>query len=278
MSDSLAAKPIVIEPKRNVLGLNFREMIEYRYLFYRMLVRPIQVRYKQTFLGVAWALLKPLAGMLVFTLFFGRLLGVADKVSINYSVFVLAGLLPWNLVAATVNASSLSTVSNAHLITKVYFPRIFLPLSVLGWTGLDFLVGSTVLAGLMFWYGVTPGISFLLLPVLLLLIVATGLGVGILLSALNVRYRDFGQVVPFMVQTWLFLTPVIYPASVIPERFQFLANLNPLTGLISAFRASLFGTQIDWNALGISSAVCLTVLFLGSWYFSRVEDFFADVV
>ena len=167
MSDAPAARTVVIAPSRRVLGVDLAEVWEYRYLLVRMLVRPIKVRYKQTFLGVAWAVLKPLAGVLVFTLFFGRLLGVARHVQgVEYPLFVLAGLLPWNLAASTVTAASGSTVANAHLITKVYFPRIFLPLSVLGWTGLDFLVGSSVLAGLMAWYARVPAASALLLPLI----------------------------------------------------------------------------------------------------------------
>jgi homopolymeric O-antigen transport system permease protein len=278
VSGSSADRTIIIEPTRRVLGVDLAEVWEYRYLLLRMLVRPIQVRYKQTLLGIAWAILKPLAATLVFTLFIGKLLQVQQHVNVPYPLFVFAGLLPWNFAAATVTGAASSTVSNAHLITKVYFPRVFLPASVLGWTALDFSVGAAVGVGLMVWYGVLPGLNVLLLPVLLLLIAGGALGVGIFLSALNVRYRDFGHMVPFLIQTWLFLTPVIYPATIIPERFRALADLNPMTGLISAFRACLFGTQIEWSSLGISTSACLTILLIGNWYFSRVEDFFADVV
>jgi len=278
VNGSPADRTVVIEPSRRMLGVDFTEVWEYRYLLLRMLVRPIQVRYKQTLLGVAWAVLKPLAAMLVFTLFFGKLLGVQRHVGVPYPLFAFAGLLPWNFAAATVTGASSSTVSNAHLITKVYFPRVFLPVSALGWTALDFSVGAAVLVGLMVWYGVAPGIYVLLVPVLLLLIAGCSLGVGIFLSAVNVRYRDFGHIVPFLIQTWLFLTPVIYPSTIIPERFRVLADLNPMSGMISAFRACLFGGQVDWGSLGISTSVCLAILLVGSWYFGTVEDFFADVV
>jgi len=267
-----------ITPDRGSLGIELRELLEYRYLFWRMLVRPIQVRYRQTVLGVAWAVIRPLVSMVVFTVFFGKLLGVEKRVDTSYWLFVLTGLLPWGLAAATVTAASASTVNHAHLITKVYFPRILVPLSVVGWTGLDFFVGALAVIPLMVWDGVVPGPSLLLMPVILLLIVGCSMAVGVFFSALNIRYRDFAHAMPFLVQIWFFLTPVIYPAKVVPERFRPLAEINPMTGLISAFRSCLLGTPVNFGSLGISSGLCVVMLACALWYFSRVEGFFADVV
>ena len=279
-SDAPREPVLTIEPSRGWLFVDWREVFAFRYLFWRMLLRPIQVRYKQTLLGVSWAVVKPVVSMVVFTVFFGKLLQVEERVGLPYPLFVYAGLLPWSFMASTVSGAAGNTVGNAGLITKVYFPRVLLPLSVLGAALLDFGIAAVVLTGLMLWYGVLPGIEVLFLPLVLLGIIACAIGVGSLLSALTVWYRDFRHALPLLIQTWMFLTPVIYPANIVPEKFRWLANLNPMTGLISAFRSSLglLGTPLDWRNVAVSSASALVLLFVGLWYFRQVEDSFADVV
>lgn len=275
------AQPVVtIEPARGLLGIDLRELWAYRYLFYRMALRPIQARYRQTVLGISWAVIKPAVGALVFTVFFGKLLRVEEHVRVPYPLFIYAGLLPWNFMASTVSGAAGNTVGNAGLINKVYFPRILLPLSVLGATLLDFAIAATVLVGIMVWYGAVPGLGVLLLPVVLLGVVGCAIGIGSLLSALNVWYRDFRYVLPMLIQTWMFLTPVIYPEGIVPERFRWLANLNPMTGLVTAFRSclGLEAEPLNWWNLGIAGASALVIFVVGLWGFRQFEDRFADVV
>jgi lipopolysaccharide transport system permease protein len=259
-------------------GEALREFWTYRELFYFLAWRDVKVRYKQTALGVTWAVLQPLLTMCVFTLLFGNLAKMPSD-GIPYPLFYLGALLPWMYFAATLSNSGNSLVTNANLITKVYFPRVILPTSA-AFSGLvDFAIGWFLLLGMMGYYQVAPGWRLLIWPLLVMPLFALALGVSMILAALNVRYRDIKYTLPFLVQLWLFVTPVIYPISIIPERYRLLAALNPLTGIIDAFRASLVpDKQIDWQLLGVSSVVTVALFTIAVVYFRKTERTFADIV
>ena len=254
------------------------DLWRYRELFYFLAWRDIKVRYKQTALGVAWAVLQPLMTMVIFTLLFGTL-GNMPSDGIPYPLFYFSALLPWTYFSTTLTNSGNSLVVNANLLTKVYFPRVILPTSA-AFSGLvDFAIGCLLLVGMMGYYRVVPGWKLLLWPPLVVLLFALALGVSMILAALNVKYRDVKYTLPFLVQFWLFATPVIYPASMIPERYRFLAALNPLTGVIDAFRASLVPVRhVDWGLLAVSSAMTLAVLVIAALYFRKTERTLADIV
>jgi lipopolysaccharide transport system permease protein len=254
------------------------ELWRYRELFYFLTWRDVKVRYKQTALGIAWAVVQPLMTMVVFSLLFGTL-GKMPSDGIPYPLFYFGALLPWTYFSVTLSNSGNSLVANANLLTKVYFPRVILPTSA-AFSGLiDFAVGCSVLVGLMLYYQVPPTWKLLLWPPLILLLFALSLGVSMILAALNVRYRDVKYTLPFLTQLWLFVTPVIYPVTLIPDRYRLLAALNPLTGVIDAFRASLLPSgRVDWSLLGVSSAVTVGLLLLAAIYFRRMERIVADIV
>ncbi len=239
--------------------------------------RDITVRYKQTVMGAVWAVVQPVATMLIFTLVFGRLARLPSD-GVPYPVFVYAGLLPWLLFSSAVTHASLSLINQAHLLTKVYFPRLFLPAAGVGVSLVDFTLSFGVYCGLLAWYDRLPGAGVLALPPLVALTAATALGVGLLLASLTVQYRDVKHVVPFLMQIWLFLSPVVYPVTLVPEHWRWLLNLNPLTGLIGAHRSALLGLPLDAGALTAAAAVAPAVLALGVWNFRRMERRFADVV
>jgi len=274
----------VIEPERGWTGLQLRELWAYRELLFFLVWRDVKVRYKQTFLGAAWAILQPLAAMVVFTIFFGRLARVGSD-GLPYPLFSYAGLLPWTFFAQGLSQSSDSLVGSQNLIKKVYFPRLVIPTSsVLG--GLvDFALAFVVLIGMMVWYRVVPSAAVAALPLLLLLAFATALGVGMWLSALNVQYRDVRYVVPFFIQLWLFVTPVIYPMSQVTAKLAelglpaWLYGLNPMAGVVEGFRWALLGTgRAPGSVLAASSAVAVALVVSGAYYFRRMEKTFADVV
>jgi len=267
----------VIEPKKGWINFNWKEFSQYGDLFYFLIWRDIKVRYKQTILGVLWAIIPPIMQMVVFSIFFGKLVGIPSD-GIPYPVFVYSGLLPWLLFATAVNQSSNSVVGSANLITKVYFPRLIIPMASVGSPIVDFFVASTVLLGLMLYYGITPGPGLFVVPLLIMGSVIAALGVGFLISALNVAYRDFRYVVPFMIQLWFFLTPVIYPVSIVPERWRWVLYLNPMTGLIDGFRAALLNRPIEWTTLGVSALIGWVLLIGGAIYFRVTERSFADVI
>jgi len=255
-----------------------REFWHYRELFYFLAWRDVKVRYKQTAMGVAWAVLQPLLTMIVFVLLFGRLADIPTD-GVPRPLFYLAALLPWTYVSSTVNAAGMSLVSNSQLLTKIYFPRLILPTSAALSALLDFFIGMVMLVALMIWYQVPVTWAMLLFPVLVVLQTLLALAVGIYLAALNVKYRDVKYALPFAIQLWLFATPIIYPTSIVPERFQWLIALNPLTGLIDAFRYSLLpGTQLRWDVLGISAATTVVLLLVAVAYFRRTENAFADII
>jgi len=272
---------IVIEPTRGLAALQLRALWEYRELLGFLVWRDVKVRYKQTALGVAWIILQPLVSMVIFTVLFGYLLQ-APSDGAPYAVFAFAGLLPWNYFAGSLTRSSQSLVGSANLITKVYFPRLVIPISgVLG--GLvDFGVASLVLAGLMALYRIPPTANIIWLPAFLLLALATALGFGLWLAALNVRYRDVNYLVPFLVQIWMYLTPVIYSVTLIPERFRWLLALNPMTGVVGGFRWALLGGVMETEPPGmlfaVSVLITLVVLVSGAIFFRSTERTFADVI
>ena len=239
----------------------------HRELLLSMAMRDIRVRYKQTALGALWAVIQPFVLMVVIAVFLGRITGVRDP------VFLYAGLLPWTFFAASVTGSTNSLIANAPMLRKIYFPRLVLPLAAVGAPLLDYAVAFIVLIALMAWYGVAPGVEIALLPVLVAMTVIAALGVGVALSSLTVRYRDFRYVVPFLVQVWFFVTPVAYPI-----HHTWLLRLNPMGGTIAAFRASVMGQPIDYVALGCSSTVAVVLLLIGLSYFTHAERQFADLV
>lgn len=268
----------VIEPKTGWVPVDFREIWNYRELLYFLTKRDIKVRYKQTVLGGLWAVIQPAFTMLVFTLFFGRLAKMPSD-GLPYPIFVYAGLLPWTYFANAVSASGNSLVGSSNLITKVYFPRIVVPASAALAGLLDFFIALFVLAALMIWYQVLPGPGFFLFPFLVALTFLCAVGVGLWLSALNVQYRDIRYAIPFLVQVWMFVSPVIYPVSLVHGNYQWLLALNPMGGVIHAYRAALLGHQpIDWGLLGLSTLIILALFLGGLYYFRRMEKIFADVV
>jgi lipopolysaccharide transport system permease protein len=268
----------VIEPKTGWVPVDFREIWNYRELLYFLTKRDIKVRYKQTVLGGLWAIIQPAFTMLVFTLFFGRLAKMPSD-GLPYPIFVYAGLLPWTYFANALSASGNSLVGSSNLITKVYFPRIVVPASAALAGLLDFFIALFVLAALMIWYQVLPGPGILLFPFLVGLTFLCAVGVGLWLSALNVQYRDIRYAIPFLIQVWMFLSPVIYPVSLVQGNYQWLMALNPMGGVIHAYRAALLGHQpIDWGLLGLSTLIILALFLVGLYYFRRMEKVFADVV
>lgn len=268
----------VIAPRRGWQRLAVGELWRYRDLLWFLTLRDVKVRYKQTALGAAWAVIQPLAMMVVASVFFGRLLGVTHRIAVPYPIFFFAGMLAWTFFAGAVNASAMSLVTSAQMLRKIYFPRLIVPVASVGAPLVDLAVSSGVLVAMMIWYGVPVTAQLLVLPLLGVSIIIAALGVGLTLAALNVVYRDFRYVVPFLVQLWFFMTPVIYPVTIVPQRWQWLLSLNPMGGTIEAFRAAILGTEIDYAAWAISACVSALLLVLGLLYFLRTERRFADVV
>jgi lipopolysaccharide transport system permease protein len=275
--DRVADQVTVIGPIRGWRALDFRELWEYRELLAVLVSRDVRIRYRQTALGASWALLRPALTMLVFTAVFGRLARMPSDGS-PYAVFVYSALLPWTFFAAALTAASTSLVNSATLVSKTYFPRLIIPLASIGGCLVDVGVSAVLLAVLMIHYRVPLRSSIVLAPVAMAGLLVVTAGIGIWLAAVTVRYRDFVHVLPFVLQIWLYVTPVIYPSSLIPARWQWLLWLNPLAGFIDGFRAALLGTPFDQRTLLLSWSVALVVLFGGIAYFERVERRFADVI
>ena len=278
---SEAGAVIVIEPSRGVAALQLGALWEYRELLGFLVWRDVKVRYKQTALGVAWIVVQPLVSMVIFSVLFGYLLQAPSN-GVPYPIFAYAGLLPWTYFAGSLTRASQSLVGSANLITKVYFPRLVIPLSGVVGGLVDFGVASLVLAGLMVWYRVPPTANIVWLPAFLLLAMATALGFGLWLGALNVRYRDVNYLVPFLVQIWMYVTPVIYSVTLIPERYRWLLALNPMTGVVEGFRWALLGGVMDAEPPGalfaVSVAITLVVLVSGAVFFRSTERTFADII
>jgi lipopolysaccharide transport system permease protein len=267
-----------IAPSRAWVPLKLGELWAYRELLYFLVWRDIKVRYKQTALGVGWAILQPLLTMVVFSVFFGRLAGVPSD-GVPYPVFAFCALVPWQLFAFCLTESSNSVVAQQRMISKVYFPRLIMPLAALGVGLADCAMASVVLLLLTLYYGIVPGPSVLVLPLWMLLAVASALSVGLWLSSLNVRYRDVRYTVPFLAQTWMFATPVAYPSSIVPEAWRPVYALNPMVGVVDGFRWALLGSGGAPGLTSVISAASVAVLLVGGLYFfRRTERTFADMV
>jgi lipopolysaccharide transport system permease protein len=269
---------LFIRPPKGWMSIGLRDLWEYRELLYFLTWRDIKVRYKQTALGAAWAIIQPFFMMVVFSLFFGRL-GKIPSDGVPYPIFVYCALLPWQLFAHSLTESSNSLVANERLITKVYFPRLVVPISAVLGGVVDFLIAFAILLCMMAWYHITPTIMILTLPLFLLLTVMTALAVGLWLSALNVKYRDVRYTINFLTQFWLFATPVAYSSTLVPERWRALYGLNPMAGVVEGFRWALLGKSKGPGALLAMSIVAVVILLIGGlYYFRRMENTFADIV
>jgi lipopolysaccharide transport system permease protein len=277
-TDAPLGSTVVIEPRTGFFKLELRALWEYRELVYFMVWRDVKTRYKQTMLGVAWALLQPLMTMLIFWVVFSQFARVPSG-RLPYPLFAFVGLLPWTYFSQAVARSGTGLVGNSNLIGKVYFPRLIIPLAATLTPAVDFLLSFVVLAGLMIWYGIAPSLALLAFPLLFLLTFVTALAVGTWLSALNVKYRDVGHLIPFLIQIWMYASPVIYPLSIVPERWQALYSLNPMVGIITGFRWALVGGEFPNLTAGLISVVgVLALLGGGLVYFRRTEREFADVI
>jgi lipopolysaccharide transport system permease protein len=277
---------IYLRPSRGWTAVNLLDVWRYRELVYFLIWRDIKVRYKQTALGAAWAIIQPFFTMVVFTIFFGRLAGVPSD-GVPYPIFSFAGLLPWGLFSKALSDAGRSMIANRSMITKVYFPRLVIPLASVLSGLVDFGIGFLVLIGMMVYYNympgsetqITPTIAILTLPVFVLLALVTALGVGLWLSALNVIYRDINYILPFLTQFWLFVTPIAYPSSIVPEQWRWLYAINPMTGVVEGFRWALLGVDTaPGPMLAVSSIIAVLLLVSGLFYFRRMERTFADMV
>jgi lipopolysaccharide transport system permease protein len=268
---------IRIRPPKKWVPVNFSELWQYHELLYFFTWRDVKIRYKQTALGFLWAIIQPLFMMVVFTLFFGNLAKIPSE-GIPYPLFNFAALLPWTLFAEGLTRSTTSMVSNANIMTKVYFPRLIMPISGVLSPLVDFAIAFIILIFMMLFYGFTPTTAIILLPAFILLAIMTSLAVGLWLSALNVKYRDFQYTIPFLIQIWLFASPVVYPSSMLPAQFRLLYGLNPMAGVIEGFRWALLGTNPPEAMILVSVGVVILLLIGGLFYFKRMEQYFADVV
>jgi lipopolysaccharide transport system permease protein len=269
---------IVIEPSKGWIGLKLGDLWEYRELLYFLVWRDIKVRYKQTVLGAAWAIIQPFFSMVVFSLFFGKLAKMPSD-GIPYPIFAYAALVPWTFFANGLSQSANSLVDSANLIRKIYFPRLTIPIANVLAGLVDFFLAFVVLLGMMVWYRIYPTERLVWLPLFLLLALVTALAVGLWLSVLNVEYRDVRYTVPFITQFWMFATPIVYPSSLLTEPWRTLYGLNPMVGVVEGFRWALLGTKTaPGPAIAVSSGAALLLLIGGAFYFRRMEKTFADVV
>jgi homopolymeric O-antigen transport system permease protein len=267
-----------IEPSSSWVSLRLGELWQYRELLYFLVWRDVKVRYKQTVLGAAWAIIQPLFTMLIFSLFFGRLAKMPSD-GIPYPLFSLAALVPWTFFSNGLNQSSNSLVASSTLLKKVYFPRLVIPLATVLASVVDFALSFTVLLGLMAFYGIAPTINLVWMPLFLLLALVTSLGVGLWMSALNVKYRDVRYIVPFIIQIWMFSTPIVYPSSLLPPRWRTIYGMNPMVGVVEGFRWALLGTNTAPGfMIAVSSTAALLILIGGAYYFRHMEKTFADIV
>lgn len=270
-------KVTVISPSKGWRAVNLKELWAYRELLWTLAMRDINVQYKQTVIGFAWAVVQPLMGMVVFSIIFGRWAKIPSE-GYPYPIFVYAGLLPWTFFANALTSSANSVVGSAGLITKVYFPRLIVPFASIATGFVDFLISSGVMLSLMIYYGVGWHLNLFALPFLVLAVAFTALGVGTLLSALNVAYRDFRYALPFLLQLWMYATPVIFPVSLVPGPWRWALYLNPMAGIIDGFRSAFLGKPFNWDILGLSFCASAIAFFIGVIYFERTERGFADVI
>jgi lipopolysaccharide transport system permease protein len=268
---------ILIKPTKGWRSLDLTELWAFRELLWVLTARDVKVRYKQTVLGFAWAIIQPVMLMVVFSIFFGRLAKMPSD-GYPYPIFVFAGLLPWTFFANAVSSSGSSLIGSAQLVSKVYFPRLIIPMASVGGGLIDFAIAAGVLLLLMIYYGFGLTINLLMLPLLVAVLILVAVGIGALLSALTVAYRDFRYVIPFMVQLWLFVTPVVYPTSIVPQDWRWLLNLNPMVGIIEGFRSAFLGGSFDFVALASSLVVAAVMFTIGVAYFEKVERRLADII
>ena len=268
----------VIEPPRGFAPLAWRDLVRHRELLGFLVWRDVIVRYKQTALGAAWAVLQAGLTIAVFTVLFGRLAGI-DSEGVPYAVFSIAGVLPWLYFQNAVTHAANSLVANQRLVTKVWFPRVFLPMASTAAALVDYAIAGVLLVGICAWHGVSPGAEILALPLAILGAVVAANGAGMLLGALNVRYRDVRHVTPFLLQLWMFATPVIYPPKLLPEGARSWLALNPMAGFVDAHRAAILPDKVvDWGAFGVSAAAAAVLWVVGAVVFRRAERTFADVI
>jgi lipopolysaccharide transport system permease protein len=270
------AEETLIRPRSGWIGINWKEMWSHRELLYFLVMRDISVRYKQTVLGPAWAVVQPLLTMVIFTLIFGRFVQVPSE-GFDYPVFVFTGLIPWTLFSQGLSASALSLINQQNLMTKIYFPRLFVPIAAAGVFVVDLLISLGLYAVILLYYGVTPSWGVVWLPALILLTFVATLGPGLTLAALTVFYRDFKHIVPFLIQILMYVSPVIYPASIITRRkWQLILSLNPMFGIIGGYRSAILGRPWDFESLAISTASAVLLFIFSIYYFRKTERQFAD--
>jgi lipopolysaccharide transport system permease protein len=268
---------LVLEPAKGWSSLDLRDVWAHRELLYFLAWRDIKLRYKQTMLGVLWAVIQPLFPMIIFTFVFGRLAKMPSE-GTPYAVFVYAGLLPWTYFANAVASSATSIVGSSNLVSKVYFPRMIIPASAVLAALLDFCIAGVLLGLLMMWYGLPVHSGVIMLPVLIALTTTLSLGIGLLCAGLTVKYRDIRYALPFLIQCWMFATPVVFPTSMVPSTWRWALVLNPLTGIIDGFRSALFGRPFNWGALAASAAIAIVGLVYAAYSFRRLERTFADTI
>jgi len=278
-TNSNTIKPLIhIKPKKGWQVIDFKELRQYRDLFYFLVTRDIKVKYKQTVLGGLWAIIQPFFSMVVFTLFFGKLAKIPSD-GIPYPIFNYTAMIAWTYFATSITGSSNSLVGNTNLISKVYFPRLIIPLSPVLAGLLDFFIAFVVLIGMMFYFHLHPTVMILLTPFLVILMMLTSSGIGMFLAAMNAKYRDIKFTIPFLVQLWMFASPIVYPASMIPEKYRLIYALNPMTGIIEGFRSALLGKMaFPTSMITISAVVSLIIFICGLFYFKQMERYFADII
>jgi len=277
--DDAAPQPLIhIKPKKGWQVIDFRELEQYPDLFYFLVARDIKVKYKQTVLGGLWAIIQPFFSMMVFTLFFGKLAQMPSD-GIPYPIFNFTAMIAWTYFAGVVSGSGNSLVGNSNLISKVYFPRLIIPLTPALAGLLDFTIAFIVLLGMMLYFKIAPTLLILIVPLLVLLMMLTSSGVGMILAALNAKYRDIRYTIPFLVQLWMFASPIVYPASIVPEKYRIWYALNPMVGIIEGFRSALLGSVAFPSGVLLVSAVISIILFVaGALYFRQTERYFADII
>jgi lipopolysaccharide transport system permease protein len=279
ISPLTADTPVVlIQPRKGWLSFELKAVYQYRELLYFLIWRDVLIRYKQAAIGVAWVVLQPLLTMVIFTVIFGQFAKLPSD-GLPYTVFSFTALLPWNYFAQAISRSGISVVGNANLISKIYFPRLIVPISGALGPLVDFAISFVILLGMMAWYGIAPTWGILMLPFFTLLAVVTAVAVSLYLSALNVKYRDVGHAIPFLVQFWMYASPVVYSVTIIPQKWRLLYSLNPMVGVIEGFRWALLGKERpDFTVMAMGVVVALVLLLVGLIYFKRTERFFADII
>lgn len=267
---------LYIRPATGWQLINWSELVQYRDLLYFLTIRGIKARYAQSVLGVSWAIIQPLFSTVIFTIIFGKLAKVGSD-GMPYALFSFTAMVPWNYFSSTLTESANSLITNSNMINKVYFPRLILPLSAALSKLLDLMIGLAVMSGFMIYFKVVPSATLFMLPVFITMLLCTSLGIGMILSAMSVQYRDVKHALTFVVQLLMYAAPVVYPVSIIPEKFRFIYCLNPMVGVIEGFRAAIFGNPFPWNYIQLGIPVALLLFVFGAFYFRRMEKNFADL-